>query len=471
MKTKSNVVEKELLAEHPDYQNEIVKIVKGNLSPKILRDKILNYHENDIALALDLLDKDDRNRLFNILDADTLSDILDYSSDVKKYFSELSIRKKVDILVHSEADVAVEYLKTADKNERTMLIDLMDNDIKHEISLIGSFDDDEIGSKITTNYICIKLGISVRGATKELIAQASDHDNISTIYVVDDDGIFYGAIDLKDLIIAREDTDLNDIIVASYPYVYAYELIENCIERIKDYSEDSIPVLDSNNKLIGVMTSQDIVEIVDEELGEDYAKLAGLSDEEDIKEPILKSVKKRLPWLGILLVLGMVVSTVVGLFEKVVASLALVVCFQSLVLDMSGNVGTQSLAVTIRVLMDEKLSFGQKVKLVLKEGRIGLINGAVLGLASFIFIGLYIYFFKHQPLHISFAVSFCTGFALLVSMFLSSLSGTIIPIAFKRLKIDPAVASGPLITTVNDLIAVVSYYGLAWILLINVLKI
>src|SRR5699024_3209848 len=127
--------------------------------------------------------------------------------------------------------------------------------------------------------------------------------------------------------------------------------------------EDSIPVLDDRNRLLGVITSQDIVEIVDEAMGEDYAKLGGLSSEEDIKEPIKTSVKKRLPWLIVLLGLGMIVSSVIGLFENIVAQLTILVCFQSLVLDMAGNVGTQSLAVTIRVLTNENLKFREKIRL------------------------------------------------------------------------------------------------------------
>ena len=199
------------------------------------------------------------------------------------------------------------------------------------------------------------------------------------------------------------------------------------------------------------------------------AKLAGLTAEEDLREPLKKSVVKRLPWLVILLGLGMVVSGVVGLFEYVVANLALVVCFQSLVLDMAGNVGTQSLAVTIRVLMDEQVSGSQKLCLVGKEARVGLVNGGILGILSFVLIGLYLLAFKGQTAAVAFSVSFCTGAALLVSMLLSSVAGTVIPIVFKKLKIDPAVASGPLISTVNDLVAVVTYYGLAWILLLRVM--
>ena len=434
-----------------------------------MRDRILDYHENDIAAALDLLKKEERRKLYSMLDTAVLSNVLEYSENRDVYIGELDIRRRIQVLSQLEITDAVEYLRSLQKSERNMLIDLMDDTAKREIALLSSFDEDEIGSKMTTNFISIRADISIRQAMKELIAQAAENDNISTIYVVDEIQTLVGAIDLKDLIIARENMSLEDIIVTSYPYVYANEQIEDCIERIKDYSEDSIPVLDSDNKLKGVLTAQDITELVDDEMGDDYAKLAGLTAEEDLQEPLTKSIRKRLPWLVILLGLGLFVSSVVGLFEHVVSHLALIVCFQSLVLDMAGNVGTQSLAVTIRVLMDEQIHGKEKLFLIGKEARIGLTNGMILGTLSFIFIGLYLFLFKGQPMITAFSISLCTGVALLVSMLLSSVAGTVIPIIFKKLKVDPAVASGPLITTINDLVAVISYYGLAWILLINVL--
>lgn len=455
--------------QHPDYEHEIITIIRSTLTPKLIKEKIGEYHENDIAAAIDLLKKDERHKLYSILDTQTLADVLEYSEQRNNYIDEMGIRKRVDILSCFEVTTAVEYLHQLDKSRRSMLIDLLDDDLKKEIALSSSFDKDEIGSRMTTNFISIHAGIGVRQAMKELVQQAADNDNISTIYVLDDDSTLLGAIDLKDLIIARESTSLESIIMTSYPYVYASELIEDCIERIRDYSEDSIPVLDENNRLAGVLTAQEIVQLVNDILGEDYAKLAGLSSEEDLQEPLKKSIGKRLPWLVILLGLGMVVSSVVGLFEAVVAHLTLIVCFQSLVLDMAGNVGTQSLAVTIRVLMDEHLSGKQKLFLISKETRVGLLNGLILGVLSFAFIGFYLILLKGQSVLMAFSISACTGTALLVSMVLSSIAGTAIPILLKKIKIDPAVASGPLITTINDLVAVVSYYGLAWILLINIL--
>jgi magnesium transporter len=455
----------------PDYKTEILDIIRSNASPKVMCDKLSDYHENDLADVLPLLTQAERKKLYRVMSAATLSDIFEYTEekDVSHYLDEMDIRKAAAILSHMDADAAVEVLREIEKNKRSLLIDLMDAEVRKDIALIASFDEDEIGSKMTTNYIVIRENLSVKQAMSSLIDQASKNDNISTIFVEDEDGSFYGAIDLKELIIARQGADLKELIMTSYPYVYGIETIDDCIEKLKDYSENSIPVLDNNNHLLGVITSQNIIQVVDDEMGEDYAKFAGLTAEEDLTETLPESMKKRMPWLLILLGLGMIVSTVVGAFEAVVSQLTLIMSFQSLILDMAGNVGTQSLAVTIRVLMDESLTGKQKLGLVWKEMRIGLCNGLILGTVSFVLIGLYIYLFKGRGLGFSYAVSGCVGFSLLVAMVISSAVGTIIPLFFKKIHVDPAVASGPLITTVNDLVAVVTYYGLSWILLINVL--
>ena len=228
-------------------------------------------------------------------------------------------------------------------------------------------------------------------------------------------------------------------------------------------------MLTADGTLAGTLTSSDLVELVDEAMGDDYAKLGGLSSEEDLKEPARVSMKKRLPWLIVLLFLGMAVSSVVGMFESVVAVLPVVICFQSLVLDMAGNVGTQSLAVTIRVLMDENLTVREQLALLAKEMKIGLLNGGSLGLMALVFLGIYIHVCKHYAWLAAFLISGCVGVSLVAAMVISSMVGTLIPMLFHRIHVDPAVASGPLITTVNDLVAVVTYYGLAAIFLIPIL--
>ena len=457
--------------DYQDYRAEILGIVRSNASPGIMRNKLEDYHENDLADVFPDLSVAERRKLCRILNLDMLADIFEYIDEKQaaEYLDEMDVRKAAAILSRMETDAVVDVLRMIPKEKRALLLELMDDEARKDMAVIAAFDDEEIGSRMTTNYIEIRENLTVKQAMTELVSQAAKNDNISTIFMVTADHTFYGAMDLKDLITARQDTRLEDLIVTSYPYVYGHELIDDCIEKLKDYSENSIPILDNDNKLLGVITSQSIVDLVDDEMGEDYAMFAGLTAEEDLKEPLKESMKKRLPWLLVLLALGTVVSSVVGVFEQVVSQLTIIMCFQSLILDMAGNVGTQSLAVTIRVLMDESLTGKQKVELVFKEMRIAFSNGAILGILSFLVLGLYIALFKGKTWTFAYAVSGCIGAALILAMLISSLVGTLIPMFFHKIHIDPAVASGPLITTVNDLVAVVTYYGLAWFFLIEML--
>ncbi len=457
--------------DYQDYRAEILGIVRSNASPGIMRNKLEDYHENDLADVFPDLSVAERRKLCRILNLDMLADIFEYIDEKQaaEYLDEMDVRKAAAILSRMETDAVVDVLRMIPKEKRALLLELMDDEARKDMAVIAAFDDEEIGSRMTTNYIEIRENLTVKQAMTELVSQAAKNDNISTIFMVTADHTFYGAMDLKDLITARQDTRLEDLIVTSYPYVYGHELTDDCIEKLKDYSENSIPILDNDNKLLGVITSQSIVDLVDDEMGEDYAMFAGLTAEEDLKEPLKESMKKRLPWLLVLLALGTVVSSVVGVFEQVVSQLTIIMCFQSLILDMAGNVGTQSLAVTIRVLMDESLTGKQKVELVFKEMRIAFSNGAILGILSFLVLGLYIALFKGKTWTFAYAVSGCIGLSLMVAMVISGAVGTLIPLFFKKINIDPAVASGPLITTINDLVAVVAYYGLCGILLIGVL--
>ncbi len=464
---KNPPTESPVLSQHSEYEEEIADIIRSKLTPKPMRAKLAGYHENDIAATLEMLKKEERQRLYSVLDLDTLALVFEYTDEITDYIGELTLRKRADVLSRLETSVAAEYLRELPEEDAQKLTGLMEAESREEIDLLNSFDEDEVGSSMTTNFVSIHEGIGVRQAMRELVAQAAENDNISTLYVVDEDETFLGAIDLKDLIIARENTNLESITVTSYPYVYANERMDDCIERMKEYAEDSIPVLDDENRLVGVITAQDLTVLVDEALGDDYAKLAGLTAEEDLDEPLLKSIGKRLPWLAILLVLGLVVSSVVGLFEGIAAEIPVVVCFQSLILAMAGNVGTQSLAIAIRVLMDEQITGKEKLFLIGKEARVGLCNGLIISVLSFLLVGGYLMLIKGIAASMAFSVALCTGAALLAAMVISSLMGTIIPILFKKLNIDPAVASGPLITTINDLVAVVIYYGLVWLFLLR----
>ncbi|MCR5822950.1 MAG: magnesium transporter [Lachnospiraceae bacterium] len=450
-------------------EDEIISVIRNGDNQKI-KEELDNYHDNDIAEALTKLDKADRIRLYRILGDERISDIFAYIDDVSAYLEELGLEKAADVIENMDADDAVDVLEEIDDEDtREQIIALMETGVTEDIRLIRSYDDGLVGSMMTTNYVSIPKDSTVKSAMRSLIKQAGKNDNINTIYVFDEHNCYYGAIDLRKLIVARQDTPLESVISTGYPCISANEKIEDVIDQLRSYAEDSLPVVDDEKHIIGVITSTDLVEAVDDAMSEDYAKLAGLSEESDIDEKVSESMKKRLPWLLFLLLLALGVSGVVSIFENVVKEIAIIVSFQSLILDMAGNVGTQSLGVTIRLLMDEEISKKEKLGFVFKEVRIGATVGLLLGLMSFAFVGVYMHFLKDAPWWYGFAISACVGAALLLSMVISSFMGAATPMLLQKLKADPAVASGPLITTLNDLVAVVSYYGLVNVFLIGLL--
>ncbi len=471
MQEEPRTIEAEAVRQRPDYEAAIVDAVRTSTAPRLLAMQLENYHAGDIADAFFRLTLPEREKLYRILKTDTLSEILEYLDEEERirFINELTLRKAAAVLNRLEPDQTGDLIQSLVPEKQALLMELLDSEMRADIALIDSYDEDLIGSRMTTNFVEVPRDVTVKEAMNLLVKQAADNDNITTIYSYGNDHMYAGAVDLKDLIIARNDTPLEDILVASYPYVYGSDAVETVIDDLRDYNEDSIPVLGSDNRVQGVITTQSLLEALDQEMGEDYARFAGLTAEEDLEETLFVSLKKRLPWLLFLLALGLIVSWVVSLFEAVVAQIPLVLAFQSLILGMSGNVGTQSLGVTIRVLMDDELTGKEKRHLVAKEARVGFVNGLIMGSMAFVFLGLYILAAKHQTVAASFTISACIAVSLWLAMIVSSLTGTTIPIFFKKIGVDPAVASGPLITTINDLCAVILFYGLVWLFLIRML--
>jgi magnesium transporter len=455
-----------------NYIEEIKDIVSGN-NPSLKKELLEDYHESDIADVVEELTKEERIALYEILGDKRTALVFSYLENVDEYVSELEYADAADIIEQMDADDAVDVLEELEEEDADKIINLMDDEIIEDINLIQSYEDDEIGSKMTTNFIAVEYGSNVKQTMSALINQAAENDNVSTIFVIENDK-FYGTIELRDLIIARSNQNMDYIIKTSYPRVYAKTLIEDCISDLSDYQLDSIPVLDADDKLLGVITLADIVETVEEELTEDYARLGGVSEEEEISTGIFKTVWMRLPWLIALLFLSLLVSVLLSSFESVISVLPAIVFFQSMILGMAGNGGTQSLAVTIRTISDDN-DDKTLIKAILKEIRVGFINGLALGALSFVVILAFLVL-KQQEIIQNAGYNFddalkaamIVGSSLIVAMTFASLVGSVVPILLSKLKIDPAVASGPFITTINDILAILIYYGLAFVLFISV---
>ena len=453
-----------------DHGSQILGIIRSDLGDSEVKLQLEEYHENDIAGVFDELTSEEKESLLEILGSENMSEIVSYLDDAGEYLSEIDADDAAEIIEQMDADEALEVLEDLDDETRSEIFELIeDEEIKEEIELLDSYEDNEFGSRMSTNFIAVKRSATIKQTMRTLVSEAAENDNIYTIFVLEEDGSFYGVIDLKDLIVARSNVELETLIYNNFPFVYDKDIISENIERLRSYSENLIPVISSADKtLLGVITSNDITELVDEEMSDDYAKLAAMTSEVEPDETLFKSMKKRVPWLVALLFMGLIVSAVVGAFESVVAALPMIVSFQSLILGMAGNVGTQSLAVTVRALGNkEELTVKEQLFTIFKEIRVALLNGLVLGAISFAIVSAYLFVFTPYLVSFVFAAAGCVGLAMCFAMTISGFTGAAIPICLYRLGIDPAVASGPLITTVNDLVAVLSYYGLAWTLLLN----
>lgn len=457
-----------------EFVSEILEIVKSNQSIKKKREALSKYHENDIAEVIPFLSEEERVLLFKILDDEDLGEVISYAEDIEKIIENLDNEEVADILQEMDSDDAVDILEEMDSDDRLEVLAKMDSESREDAVKILSYPEDTIGRLMTTNYIVVSQNDSITVAMKKLVKQSGDNDNVSTIFVVDDSGKYYGAIDLKDLIRARKDSSLESICMSNYPSVNANSIVSEVYQDLIDYGEDIIPVVDVEDDLIGAITAHDLVEVIDNEKNDDYEKIAAINGSVDLSSSVFVSIKKRIPWLILLLFFGFAVSILISGFGEVISILTTMVFFQSVVLDMAGNSGTQSLAVTIRILTDEVVDKKLVRKLIFKELRVGFCIGLTLGTIAMVSSFLYLIIFK-MPINAggifsyinSLYASMIIGFSILTAMTLSSAIGTLIPLFFHSIHIDPAVASGPLITTINDLIAVSVYYGLSCLLLMQ----
>lgn len=457
-----------------ELKDLVIKIINDPTNLELI-EMLENYHNSDIADVLEILTEDERLLIYDILGNEKISEIVSYYENVEEFISEIEPEQAADIIELMDSDDAVDVLNELEEEDKQRIIELMDEEAKESVELIEGYDEDLVGSYISDNFIVIPKKSTVKSAMSKMVKMAGEHDNIYTLYVVDDDNKFIGAVQLKDLITARSNDSFEDLIMYGYPSFYDTDIMSDSLEKIKDYSETSIPVLNADHEIIGVLTTDSLIEATTDEFEEDYAKFGGLTEEEDIDEPVLQSIKKRIPWLIVLLFLGLLVSSVIGIFESVIISVPIIVFFQSMILGMAGNVGTQSLAVTIRNISNESLASDRKkqIKSIFKELRIGFLNGLIIGFVSFVFVFLYLIITKSEVnIGSGFEITSCImvsgiiAFSMLVSITLASVIGTCFPLLLTKLKIDPAVASGPFITTLNDVIAVIVYYGLTFLLFI-----
>lgn len=449
----------------------LAKFIESTDNLELIKKELSSIHEYDIAQLLLLLDSDNQKKVLSIYDSDKIADIISFLDEdvAKELMDEMSLVDKADIINEMEPDDAVDLLKEATEEEQDKILDLVDEDLREDIKELSEYEEYTAGAYMTTRFVSVETKTDVKKAMKDLVTVAPDMESINTIFVLDNEKLI-GKVKLKDLIIARSPKLIDDIMYTNFKYVSPETDIEVASKIIRDYDIYDLPVLD-NGIMKGIITMDDAIDSVLEEASEDYARLAGLTTDQEEGESIGKTIKKRIPWLAILLVLDLFVPLISSMFNFMFSKegISIIMIFIPVILGLAGNSATQSLAITIRNIANQSLNTKSVVlKHLLVEFTIGLITGIILGGLGFGLSYLMLYINKFDTLS-RFNVALVISIATVISLVLSNLIGAIVPIILYKLKKDPAVASGPFITTLVDISSTVIYFVLALVLLYQVI--
>lgn len=420
----------------------------------VFRTNFLDMHPYDQAKFFIGQAHEERMQIYAYLSPEEISAIMENIEldDTEPYFTEMEPRFAAMVFAEMATDDAVDILNEMEKDKVASFLTMMDKDAADEIKELLHYEEKTAGSIMTTEFIAIYKTQTAKQAMEQLKAEAPDAETIYYLYIIDDDKHLAGVLSLRDLIIADENTVIGDIMSEKIVFVSVAEDQEEVAIMMRDYDLLALPVIDFQHHLLGIITVDDILDVMDEEASDDYSKLAAVSDVDRPDENAVISAKKRLPWLIILLFLGMLTASLIGQFEKTLNEVAVLAIFIPLIAGMAGNTGTQSLAVAVRGLATGEYGNKGKTKLILREAGTGLITGTVCG----IIIAIVIFLWKDQLF-----LGLLVGFTILATLTVATIAGSLIPLVMDRLKIDPAVASGPFISTINDIISILIYFGMA----------
>lgn len=420
------------------------------------RDEFMDLHPYDQSVFFDKASPDQRKIIFTFLSPEEVAEIFEVNNfDDEEYqglLEEMEPSYAADMLSNMYTDNAVDVLNEIDKDQVVSYLSMMDADSAQEIKDLLHYEEYTAGSIMTTEYVSIPQSSTVRSAMTILRNEAPQAETIYYLFVVDDDHLLTGVISLRDLIVAEEDTLIKEIMNDRVVSVLVSEDQEEVARMMKDYNFLALPVVDHRRYLLGIITVDDIIDVLDEEASDDYSKLAAVSDMDTFDKSPLQAAKKRLPWLLILLFLGMITANIIGVFEETLDQVALLAVFIPLIAGMAGNSGTQALAVAVRGIATGDIEEQSKLKLLYREAGTGLITGVISG----ILVVFLVYFWKGD-----FLIGLLVGAAISSSIIVATIAGSFVPLLIHRMKIDPAVASGPFITTINDIISILIYLGLA----------
>ncbi len=420
-----------------------------------LQELLAEFHASEIAIVLEGLSQDSRDRIINILPAEKASDVLsemDAESHPEKILENLNPEKRSEIVEELDYDDATDIISQLPEEQQNEILLELDEEDASNIRTLLTYAEDSAGGLMNTQVIKVNSNSNKKEALDAVIRQSEEMEEFYTIYVVNDDNLLMGIVSLKEIIKSKNSIKIIDLIQTDFEYVKAETDQEEVARLISQYNLTSIPVVDDNMQLLGHITFDDVIDVLEEENTEDILKISGVSEDEELSGNWKEAVKSRLPWLILNLMTAFLAASVIRHFGGTIAKLSIIAGYMTMIAGMGGNAATQALAVTVRRISLNDLTDNQAYRTVLKEFTVGLINGGVTGLVVLSVAVLY----DQNPM-----LGLVIFLAMTGNLIIAGVTGSAIPLLLKRVGIDPAVASSIIITTFTDVFGFMLLLGMA----------
>jgi magnesium transporter len=426
---------------------------------KSLQKLLKEFHHADIAEILDELDLEEAVYVIKLLDSETTSDILmELDEDVReKVLQNLSAKEIAEEIEELDTDDAADIISELSEERRQEVIShIEDEDHKDEIRELLTYDEDTAGGLMAKELVKVYETWTVAGCLRRIRGQAKDVTRVHSIYVVNKQNKLIGRLSLKDLIVAKSDEKIADIFISSVDSVNVHDDVEDVARVMAKYDLEAIPVVDDNQTLLGRITIDDIVDVLKEEADKDYQLAAGITQDVEADDSILELTKARIPWLFLGLIGGIGAFLIMGGFEESFKGPAFkLFFFTPLIAAMAGNVGVQSSAIIVQGLANDDVKGSINSRLI-KEMLLAALNGIILAIFLFFFVWVF-----EGEINLALAISV----SLVAVIVVAGLIGTFVPLFLDKRGIDPAIATGPFITTSNDIFGILIYFLISKLIL------
>lgn len=440
-----------------EFLENLVGFIDKNNDSKI-KNLFEDVHFADIAEVLDEVSFDEAIYIIKLLDSEKTSEILtELDEDTReKILENFSAKEIANEVGEMDSDDAADIIgELSEERQKRVINELEDSELAEDIKELLSYGDDTAGSLMAKELVKVYETWTVAGCMRRIRGQAQEVTRVHSIYVVDKEDRLVGRLSLKDLIVAKSDQKIADISKAKVDAVNVNEDDETVARIMVKYDLEAIPVVDDNNVLLGRITIDDIVDLLKEEADKDYQMAAGLTQDVDSDDSIFELTKARLPWLFLGLIGGVGAFIIMEGFQDVFSKYASLFFFTPLIAAMAGNVGVQSSAIIVQGLANDDVK-GSINSRLLKEMLLAALNGVILALFLFLFVWVY-----EGKIDLALAISV----SLVAVIIIAGLIGTFVPLFLNKRGVDPAIATGPFITTSNDIFGILIYFMIAKMIL------